>query len=72
MEQGPQRIIELEIKIAFLERTLEELADVVLDQGRELERLERRLRELDSRLASKPEGGEGAEVDPLQERPPHY
>ena len=35
--------VELETKIAFLERTCEELGDVILDQGRSLESLSQRL-----------------------------
>jgi len=63
--------IELEEKAAFLERTVEELSDVVLAQGSTIEALERRLDRLEGRLAVALQAA-GEESDPLDERPPHY
>lgn len=65
--------VALETKVGFLERTVEDLNEVVLAQGRELERLAQRLAALESRLAATQEDGEGATLrDRLGERPPHY
>ncbi len=72
MRDDTQKIIDLEMKLAFLERTLEELSGVVLDQGREVERVNRRLEELDGRLTAKQDGAGAEQSDPLEERPPHY
>lgn len=65
------RQVELESKVAFLEHTVDALNDVVLEQGRALEDLERRVDRSEERLrALKP--GEGPEGDPREERPPHH
>jgi SlyX protein len=72
MDNPQARLVDLEMKLAFLERTVEELSEVVLGQGKELERLERRVRELGERMTTKGDGTGDAEADPLQERPPHY
>ena len=61
--------VELETKIGFLEHTLDALNEVILEQGRAIEQLERRVANLESRAAS---GGDGDDADPLSERPPHY
>jgi SlyX protein len=66
------RLVDLESKFAFLEQTVDDLNDVVLEQGREIERLRRQVAELESRVATKPEEGAESEADPLEERPPHY
>jgi len=69
--RDPQ-LVDLEIKLGFLERTLEELNEVVIGQERRIEVLERQLEELRTRLAEKGEGGgeEGRELE--DDRPPHY
>lgn len=73
MEDPPPRPsaerIELETKIGFLERTVEALNDVILEQGQTLERFARSLASLEARLGS---ATEAEESDPLLERPPHY
>lgn len=65
----PQRIVELETRLAFQERALQELSDVVARQQTEIERLARALKEAQERLR-----GIAA---PVAERtdetpPPHY
>jgi uncharacterized coiled-coil protein SlyX len=62
----PERLEALETRLAFLERTVEQLDEAILDRGAQLERLERRLADLDNRVPRPEEG------DPLDERPPHY
>ena len=63
--------VELETKIGFLEHTVDALNDVILEQGRTLETLERRVANLEDRAAA---GTEGVveDRDPLSEQPPHY
>ncbi len=56
-------------KIAYLERAVAEISDVVFRQHREIQALEAQLKAVTERLA-------GAQADDLrtleQERPPHY
>ena len=59
---------DLEIKVAHLERTSQELGDLVYRQQRELEALRARLQSLADRLDS--DGGPAPAGTP--ERPPHY
>lgn len=61
------RRIELEVKLSFLEETLDALNEVVLAQGTLIERLQSKLERVEARL----EKG-GGEVGPQDERPPHY
>lgn len=67
----PAELEELQVKIAFLERTLEELNEVVLEQTRSIETLQGKVALLESR-ASAAADSPGDESDPLEERPPHY
>jgi SlyX protein len=46
------RIVELETKIAFQEQALAELSDALAQQQKQLETLENRMRELNSRLTA--------------------
>ncbi len=72
MNDRTKERVELETKLGFLEHTVDALNGVVLEQTREIEQLLRRVTELEKRIASRGGGGEGEEVDPLSERPPHY
>lgn len=60
----------LEIKIAHLERGLQELSDVVVRQQQELDHLSRRNRQLLEQLEALREQA-GVRQD-LHEPPPHY
>lgn len=61
------RFVDLEVKIAYLEKTMDDLNEVVVMQARQLEVFERRVRQLE-RLRQ-----EEAEPNTLpHERPPHY
>ncbi len=71
MTQDSERQVELESKIAFLERSCEELGEVILDQARSLEQLTLRLARLGARAAAAQEPGEDAE-SLADQRPPHY
>jgi SlyX protein len=60
---------QVQSKIAYLERAMTELSDVVFRQHREIEALEAQLKAVRERLeATSSEEGRSAE----QERPPHY
>ena len=72
MDNSQDKLVDLEMKIAFLERTTDDLGDVLLAQSSHIEKLEARLRELEDRMASKQEGEPQESADPLEERPPHY
>jgi SlyX protein len=61
---------QIQTKIAFLERAVAELSDVVFRQHREIQALEAKLKAVSDRLS-------GAQSDdvarpPEHERPPHY
>ncbi|MGE0484508.1 MAG: SlyX family protein [Gammaproteobacteria bacterium] len=60
----------LELRLAWLERTAEELGDIVYCQQREIDLLRERLAQAERALAARP----GAErpTDAAEERPPHY
>lgn len=61
---------QIQTKIAFLERGVAELSDVLFRQHREIQTLEAKLKALSERLS----GGQSDETPrpPEQERPPHY
>jgi SlyX protein len=64
-----QSLEQVQSKIAYLERSIAELGDVVFRQHKEIKALEVQLKALRERL-------EGAQVEETrtagQERPPHY
>jgi uncharacterized coiled-coil protein SlyX len=60
----------LEIRLAWLERTAEELGDIVYRQQREIELLRERLAAAERTLAARP--GADRPTDAAEERPPHY
>lgn len=61
------RMLELEVKTAYQERTIEELHEVVLELRKELESLRREFEALrtESQSSDKP-------IGPANEAPPHY
>lgn len=62
------RLADLEVKCAYLEKTLSELSDVVWKQQRELDALKDAYRGLKARLNAEPGLVDGS----VNERPPHY
>lgn len=60
----------LELRLAYLERTAEELGDIVYRQQREIELLRERLARAERSLAARADGQ--APADASEERPPHY
>jgi len=59
--------IDLEMKLGFLEHTVEELHQALLEESRARQVLEQRLDRLASQLSSG-----GNEVGPQHDPPPHY
>jgi SlyX protein len=60
------RFVSIETKIAYQEKLIAELNDVLLERGQELDKLQLRLNSLE-RLAR-----ESAPENPGHEPPPHY
>ena len=64
------RLASLEEKLAFLERAVNDLSDVVVRQQKELDRAtDRHQRLLDKLAAMESDGGASATAE---EKPPHY
>ena len=71
-EQEPvqRRVEELEVKVAYLERNLAELDEVVREMADHNARLVREVKQLAERVAASSQGGD---VDPERYQvPPHY
>jgi len=67
----PLRVEELEIKVAYLERNLAELDEVVRQMADENARLVREVKQLADRVAAA--AGQGGDMDPDRYQvPPHY
>lgn len=62
-----ERIVELETRLAYQDRTIETLHEVVLDLRKDLEALRREMGRFEERLA-----GGGPEVGPANDLPPHW
>lgn len=65
-----ERLINIEIKIAYQEDLLETLNDTVYQQQKKLERLEAICEALARQVASLADSA--SQSSPLSERPPHY
>ncbi|MBS62185.1 SlyX family protein [Salinisphaera sp.] len=61
----------LEMRIAYQDATIEQLSDLVYAQSREIDRLNERYQQLESRIGALAEA-EGGAVQNLDETPPHY
>lgn len=64
--ESEQRFLKLETKIAYQEKLLAELNDVLLERGQEVDRLKVRVAALERQYQ------EGEEFSPGHEPPPHY
>ncbi|MDG1498519.1 MAG: SlyX family protein [Planctomycetota bacterium] len=71
MSGKPNEVVELEMKLAFLERTVEVQNEVILEQGAELQSLTARLARLETR-AKADESGAAEGLRPHDDPPPHY
>jgi uncharacterized coiled-coil protein SlyX len=61
----------VESSMAFLEKTVEDLSDIVRRQQEDIDRLETELRVVNARLEHV-ESPETDEPEPEAEKPPHY
>jgi SlyX protein len=64
------RLTEIEIKLAHIEQSLNELSDVMYRQQGLIERLEQGYDHLRQRIQT--EGEDGTETSPADDKPPHY
>ena len=67
-DQVESRFVDLETKIAFQEKAIADLNDVVIEQDRTLSQLRRLVKALEQQLRALVDDGE----PPPIERPPHY
>lgn len=65
-----ENVERLELKLAFLERSNQELSDVVYGQQQQIDALRQQIRELADRMVAARD--EPTQYTPEQERPPHY
>ena len=66
-----RRLVALESRIAFQDRTIEELNEVIIDQARTLERLVQQLTAVERQLRAAPGAGH-EQADAERDKPPHY
>ena len=65
------RLTELESSVAFQDRTIQDLSDVVCRQQQEIDALKAEYKKLMERLENTEHSG-GGEAEPEDETPPHY
>lgn len=65
-----ERIVELELIVTHLQRDLDTLNGVLLEQHKEIDALRKYVAKLDDRLTRA--GSQDEPFDPVAERPPHY
>lgn len=70
MDAHEDRLIELEIKLALQENTLDVLSDIIAKQGQQLELMQQQLRY----LYQQQQGGsaDAPAASLLDDKPPHY
>lgn len=68
-EAFERRIIDLETRIAYYERTGEELSSVMYEQGKAIDLLVKQVQRLKERILELEDGNSRV---PPNERPPHY
>lgn len=62
-----KRFTEMEMRIAYQEKTLTDLSDVITTLWKKIDALERQLRRIDADMQAM-DGAEG----PVHQKPPHY
>ena len=67
-----ERMTELEIQLAHVQRLYEQLNEVVTEQARRIDLLERRCHQLQTQYKELKERQPESGLDPLDEKPPHY
>jgi uncharacterized coiled-coil protein SlyX len=65
IEDLARRLVDLELRYMRAERMLAELSDVIVERGREIDRLTREVKALREQVLA-------AEEAPRNDRPPHY
>ena len=65
------RVTELEVLFTHLQKTIQELNQVILQQGRQTDRLATQLSQLSADYGTLA-AGPPVERNPMEERPPHY
>jgi SlyX protein len=68
LEAQEARFVALETKVAYQEKLISELNEVLLERGQEVDTLTRRLDNMERIYRE----GSGADPDPSHDRPPHY
>lgn len=71
MKSETERIVELEIGLAHLQRQFELLNGVVTEQAMELDRANKRITKWEDTVQRLKSAGDST-ADPLDEKPPHY
>ena len=69
MTNHDQRIIDLETKISFQDKSIDDLSDAIYKQQQQITELEKKLVLIQKRIESDQSGD--SEIRP-QEKPPHY
>lgn len=75
MKTDAERIADLEIELAHMQRLCDQLNEVVTEQALVLDKAMKQIKKWDNRfndLKSSLEMSHSDERDPLAERPPHY
>jgi SlyX protein len=68
MDINPDRLEKLELQVAHVERQVEQLNEVVIEQARTIDRLKTQV----SRLSNTIENIEGDRIKSTNSKPPHY
>ncbi|VAW33009.1 hypothetical protein MNBD_GAMMA01-1254 [hydrothermal vent metagenome] len=71
MQDTQDKIIELETKLAFLEETVEQLNDVIIDQQKAIDTLQRQFIQLNTKVEQESQHW-NQESSTTDETPPHY
>ncbi|KAA5545228.1 SlyX family protein [Roseiconus nitratireducens] len=71
MKTDSEKIVDLQVQLAHLQRQYEVLNDVVTDQAGRLDRLRKQVQQWE-RVVESLKNDDQAPGDPLEEKPPHY
>ncbi len=71
MNNTENKIIEIETKLAFQEETIEQLNGVIIQQQKTLDKLQRQLVQLNSKIEQESQHWQ-TQNNPADETPPHY
>jgi len=65
------KLIELEEKISYLQKMLDELNMVIFRQGEKIEKLNRQIKETNEKLTNQSES-QPEKFEVIDDKPPHY